>query len=855
MFTDGVFRGPALLIVRSDARRRAGSLVGLALIVAIGAGASLSAFGAAHRTDTAYAQFADANDVGDLSVNPSLPTVAVDAAVRRFPGVVTVHSDALLAATVSQTGPATFEEIALSDDWQTLQVRGSSDGRYVDVDRPAISAGSFATGEREMFVSEDYHAELERAVGRPLGVGDMVDVAFWWSGFEVSPVEPDEIVAPIGVESLRIAGFGHLPDEVLPDELYPRNRIIVSADIATRYGCLADFRSDMDEAEATAAAFPPRCSRQYQYYSFTLDGSEGASAAIQQAFNDIAGDLTEQLPAFFQENAGYYFVSQARADLDAAVRQTTRPTVTALIVFGVVAALATLVIVALVVARGFTRDVDVQRIWSAVGATRWQTGGFAASTPLLAVTAGLIGATAAGFLLSPLGPLGSVRAVEPEPGFSVDGRVLVLFLVAVAAALVVIVGMLAALSSRRSTRTPSGQPTVSRTIVLLTLGGPAMTVGIRASLDRARAGANAAVLGGALVTIATGVAAVTFGTNLSTLVEEPQRYGWPWTAAVITGGGYGDTDLAVATAALTDHPDVVDHSFLAFDSSSRLKGRPVTALYGSGDVAFPILDGRAPRRSGEAIIGATIFRELDLSLGDRVSFESAEVGAEAVTEVVVVGSTVLPSLGPLISDRAGLGLGMYLAIDQQGLTPVNVTMTAIRLRDGTDPETFMSGLGDLRAWDLNFAPPYTYTRPVRPPEIVDVTAMRAAPLVVGGLLATALALGLALSMAVSVRDRRRELAILRALGFSDRQMRSTVRWQATSAIAVGLAAGVPLGILFGRWSWQAFAQRLGVVSRPEVPIGWLIVVTVIAMVVTQCAAAVPARASARVTPSETLRDS
>ena len=49
----------------------------------------------------------------------------------------------------------------------------------------------------------------------------------------------------------------------------------------------------------------------------------------------------------------------------------------------------------------------------------------------------------------------------------------------------------------------------------------------------------------------------------------------------------------------------------------------------------------------------------------------------------------------------------------------------------------------------------------------------------------------------SLRRRRRELAVLKTLGFSRRQVRATVAWQASTVAAVGLVVGIPLGLLVG----------------------------------------------------------
>jgi hypothetical protein len=61
----------------------------------------------------------------------------------------------------------------------------------------------------------------------------------------------------------------------------------------------------------------------------------------------------------------------------------------------------------------------------------------------------------------------------------------------------------------------------------------------------------------------------------------------------------------------------------------------------------------------------------------------------------------------------------------------------------------------------------------------------------------------------SVR-RRRDFAIMRALGFTSRQVRGTLCWQALTLAGIALVIGVPAGIACGRLRRQVFARLLGI---------------------------------------------
>jgi predicted lysophospholipase L1 biosynthesis ABC-type transport system permease subunit len=78
-------------------------------------------------------------------------------------------------------------------------------------------------------------------------------------------------------------------------------------------------------------------------------------------------------------------------------------------------------------------------------------------------------------------------------------------------------------------------------------------------------------------------------------------------------------------------------------------------------------------------------------------------------------------------------------------------------------------------------------------------------------------LALAPTVLASVRERRRDLALLKALGLRSRQLRAVVGWQTTTILVIAAAVGVPLGIAVGNWTWTTFADSIGVVPFPVVP--------------------------------------
>ncbi|MFZ0162120.1 MAG: FtsX-like permease family protein, partial [Trebonia sp.] len=110
-----------------------------------------------------------------------------------------------------------------------------------------------------------------------------------------------------------------------------------------------------------------------------------------------------------------------------------------------------------------------------------------------------------------------------------------------------------------------------------------------------------------------------------------------------------------------------------------------------------------------------------------------------------------------------------------------------------------------------------------------------------------------LTLFASVRRRRQDLAVLKTIGFTRRQLAATVAWQATVAAIVGSAVGIPLGIALGRWLWTAFARQIYAVPQPAVPVLSIVLLPLCALALVNLAAALPGRSAARTPAALALR--
>jgi hypothetical protein len=168
--------------------------------------------------------------------------------------------------------------------------------------------------------------------------------------------------------------------------------------------------------------------------------------------------------------------------------------------------------------------------------------------------------------------------------------------------------------------------------------------------------------------------------------------------------------------------------------------------------------------------------------------------------------------------------------------------------------TFVSGPRGRAALDRYLAAyPSITSQPVAPTSLINFGEAVNFPLIFGIMLAVFGAATLAHLLVVSVSRRRREVGLLKVLGFVNRQVVSTVSWQATTLALVGVVVGVPLGLVVGRTVWNTFANNLGVVPVAVVPVLLTAAITAGVLVSANVIAIAPALVATRSKPGDLLR--
>jgi putative ABC transport system permease protein len=104
-------------------------------------------------------------------------------------------------------------------------------------------------------------------------------------------------------------------------------------------------------------------------------------------------------------------------------------------------------------------------------------------------------------------------------------------------------------------------------------------------------------------------------------------------------------------------------------------------------------------------------------------------------------------------------------------------------------------------------------------------------------------LGIVNTLALSVVERTREIGLLRAVGMSRKQMKSSIRWESTVIAVFGALLGLGLGVIFGV-SLQMVLRNEGI-QLLSIPWGQLIAFLIVSALVGVLAALWPARRASR----------
>jgi hypothetical protein len=551
----------------------------------------------------------------------------------------------------------------------------------------------------------------------------------------------------------------------------------------------------------------------------------------------------------------------------AKAERAIKPESIALGVFGGIATLAALLIAAQLIGRQVRLGADDVGTLRALGADPAMTSSDGLIGVVGAVVIGSLVALAVAVGLSTLAPIGPVRSVDPSAGVSFDWTVLAVGLAVLVVGLTVLsVALSARQAPHRATarrqRVGERESSVARAAARSGLPPPAVA-GIHFALEpgvgRNAVPVRSAILGAALAVIVV-VGTLTFGASLHSLVSHPALYGWNWDYVLTAGGGSGDIPQAQATQLLNGDPYVRAWSGV-YSTDLIIDGQMVPVLGEPANAAVqpPILSGHQLDAADQVVLGAVTLAQLHKRVGDTVVLSNGSAGA---TPLRIVGTATMPTLGAAGGPHLEMGIGALLSDDllpAASKNPFNDPVTGpqsilVSLRHGSNPKAALDSLQQMTTpLSTNFNFGVLVGTVLRPAEIVNYRSMSTTPAFLGAALGIGAVVALALTLMAAVRRRRRDLALLKTLGFTRRQLAAVVAWQSTVAVAIGIVVGVPLGIALGRSLWDVFAREIHVVPSPTIPAVTIALIAVGGLVLANLVAALPGRQAARTTTALVLR--
>ncbi|MCU1429326.1 MAG: ABC-type transport system, involved in lipoprotein release, permease component [Actinomycetia bacterium] len=530
-------------------------------------------------------------------------------------------------------------------------------------------------------------------------------------------------------------------------------------------------------------------------------------------------------------------------------RNETRVEADGLLLFALAAIVVGGVLVGQALVRAVTAGAAELPAWRAIGADRRIVVPAMALPAVVAAVTGAVTSIAVAIGLSSRFPLGVARRYDLDPGFHADAVVLAAAATGVVVATVLSAYVAAAVRALRSDA-HRGRPSRAGSLAATMGLPPAFVIGSRLAIEPGR-GRNAVPVRSALVGAVVGVlgvaACLTFRAGIEDAITSPARSGIVWDYAVSSGAGpVASRDVATIAA----DRDVSTVLRATWARAVRINGVP-TPTFGTANVKgvlpLVVLTGRAPKRPDEIAFGPSTMHALKLHVGDSVA-----VGATRTRQVRVVGEALLPPTSHTGYDQSGWmttpGLERSLASPTgQKLLDVEDYLL-VRWHSGANVAAAQRRIAAVGGPGTYYSVPAAL-----PTTVVDLGHLRSLPLALGvffGLLATAT---VAHALVTTVRRRNHDLAVLRSLGFTRRNSRVAIAWQATLLAIAGVAVGLPLGIVTGRAIWRWLADNFPIVYVPPVALVALLLIVPVAIVIANALAAGPAHAATRISPAKALR--
>lgn len=797
--------------LRLEVRRRWRSLIVLALLVAVATATVLTALAGARRGQSAF----------DRLWAQTLPATAT--VLPNQPGFDWAKVRALPEVQALSLFPVSFGFVvegyqAVNPDWVPADSQLTR-----TIERPVVLQGKLLDPSRVDQV--DVTAEFAGRYGK--GPGDMLTLHL---------ATPTQINAGFD-------GTGGRPQG-------PKIRVRIVGVIRSPWESV-DVSSPA--ADGAVLASPALFNR----YRSNITGTNGRSYV--NAVVRLRGGPAA-LPAFRADLARV----TGRSDIDVwnnleffgnPVRRATGYEAAWLLAFGLAALVAALFLIGQSLVRyAFATTVDLQ-VLQAVGMTRSQAVISAAAGPFLAATAGTTLGVAGAIVASRWMPIGLASVTEPHPGIALDWLVLGAGWLIVP--LLALAGSAAAAAAALTAGRRRAIPRRSAVAAMATSAGlpVPMVIGARFALEPGR-GRSAVPVRPAVLGAITGVLGVlavfTFFAGVSDAAN-PARFGQTWQLDAFLGQNgqeFGPSSQVLRAVAADRDVIGVDDARIGGAQSGQVSVESFTYdPVGGKRQAVVLTAGRMPARPGEIALAPLTALELHAVTGSTVRL----TGGGHPLPLLVTGIGFVPA-GPHnnYSDGAWLTSAGYDRLFSGGRFSFKFHAATVALRSGADVQTVARRL-DAVAARFKGGEAFSFTPPAPLTEIQELKDLQVLPLALGAFVAL-LAIGaVGHALSTGVRRRRQELAVLRALGLTRWQVRVVIGTQASVLALIGLAFGIPAGLILGRDIWRVVAGFTPLAYHPPLAVLALALIGPVTLLVANAQAAWPQHKAARLHVAQILR--
>ena len=837
------------LLLRVRWRRSLAPALAVALLIGGIGGFVLAAASAARRVETAYQRFATEIDAPDVAVIPyfncgPVPGITCEGPATGASGAELIAGlresaavekarlvESLLPYFIDENGESLLgtvdDEFGCFDGDRSVQLVATASGGARDQVLPFRLEGKLPEPGSGAIVLARATAEREG-----LHLGDHLRLAGWCG----SDGDPIELAVPITLELVGVA-IGPLDVEPPGIELTLEPAFVdpVAFDALLEIGA---------EAQTNAMVW------------LIPTASEAEVVALLDSYQVII-DFRERAPVFDEALA-------SDADL--------------LWLLAGIGAIGGLLILTPVIGRNLRDSGPNVETLVALGAQRPMISREAVAHTCSLAVVGVALAAVAAIPMSAFMPRGLAEAIQPQRQLRVDAQMTMLGIV-ILLIVVVSIGLVPAwrlgiadrpirhqLSDRgRGIVGRVGLRPATRTGVLAAVGNP---VGPRQVSPWPS-------LVSMVVAAAVGVASITYLAGLRHLERTPAVLGWNWDALINFEFDESDPqrvpELIDAIGALDVVEEITVGTYFPprflFIPDADIGVWPWSFATGPDAITPTMINGRAPEGPDEVVIDLLFAEQTGLGIGDVVVLARATLIDSLASEISQASDEFgfevtlppIPDSPPVAGEFEITGISVLPLDPSAGQAQVAFTFDGFAnlveptadevaaahawLPDDAPPEVLLGAEAFLANNDIDNRAVYLRFAGDRRdavaallevpgmPEVVAPTSGQVLSLIVGlnvdrnDRVPVALALMVAVAfMALtcyllffSIRSRRFEFAVMRALGLSTSGVRRSIAAQAITTVLVVLLVAVPIGLAVGRWAWLEYARDLAVLPVSVVP--------------------------------------